>query len=107
MVRLSFGDKRESSCSCNTLKLARMMVPIAGNASDFSELLPKRFGSKESAVSILYTTINSVCVDAVALCNSMKLVRMIGPITGNASELSELVSEHSRSEVSPRLEQFV
>ena len=61
-VRLSFGDKRESSCSCNTLKLTRMMVPIAGNASDFSELLPERFDSKESAVSILYTTINSCLV---------------------------------------------
>ena len=47
------------------------------------------------------------CVDAVALCNSMKLVRMMRPIAGNASELSKLVSEHSGSEESSRLVQFV
>ena len=47
------------------------------------------------------------CVGAVTLCNSMKLVRMMGPIAGNASELSELVSEHSGSEESARLVPFV
>ena len=37
----------------------------------------------------------------------MKLVRMMGPIVDNASELSELVSENSGSEESARLVQFV
>ena len=55
-----FGDRRECSCSWKTLKLARMIVPIAGNTSELSELMSERFGSKESAASILYTTINSV-----------------------------------------------
>ena len=29
------------------MKLARMMVPIAGNASELSELLSEHFGSEE------------------------------------------------------------
>ena len=41
--------KIECSCSFNTLKLARMMVPNAGNELDLSELLSERFGSEESA----------------------------------------------------------
>ena len=29
---------------CISMKLARMMVPIGGNASELSELVPERFG---------------------------------------------------------------